>query len=130
MRDAEHRLGWCRGTALSKSGHTAFRTYIAWVALTFYLAAPVQARCAFGKILCEDGYCYDLGASCCRGGGACAAGSNCWATGSGATSHCCKLGSQGYRDGGCAPIGISDYCGRSTYCMRGRCTADGGCRTN
>lgn len=118
------------GTGLHMLGRRWAWAITVPIALGLYMAGPAQARCAFGKILCEDGYCYDLGASCCRGGGACAAGSNCWATGSGATSHCCKLGSQGYRDGGCAPIGISDYCGRSTYCMRGRCTADGRCRTD
>lgn len=70
---------------------------------------------------CEDG-AYQLGAQCCQGGGACAQGSNCWGS-NGGTSICCPAGTQGYQDGGCAPIGISDYCGLQNgstyYCTAG-----------
>src|ERR1051326_3418115 len=101
---------------------------IAVAALAFLSSSPARASCGFNQIQCEDGLCYPWGSSCCGGGGACRAGYECW--GRPGQSHCCRTGQQGYRDGGCAPVGISDYCANSTYCTRGRCTADGRCRAD
>jgi hypothetical protein len=87
------------------------------------------ADCGFNRIRCEDGLCYDGGAACCRGGGACRLGYECWLGNSGG-SFCCPTGQVGYKDGGCAPSGISDYCGGGVYCAKGRCTGDGKCLLN
>jgi len=105
-------------------------------ALIIQSASPTGAQsCAPGYKLCADGLCYSLGAQCCAvasGGGACRIGYQCFRD-SHNSNFCCQLGHNGYLDRGCAPSGISDYCGQSRYCWRGRCaTADNGdlvCRT-
>lgn len=104
-----------------------------WIAVTlatlsvgFAGAAGAQV-CPPGTGLCNDGLCYPLGSQCCSpatGGGACNQGSNCWA-GNNTGNFCCPVGSVGYRDGGCAPIGISDYCGSGRFCTRGACCNSG-----
>ena len=96
-------------------------------ALSIGMADATRAQqCDVGNVLCEDGLCYPLGSQCCRGGGACNPGNNCWA-GSSSTAFCCPGGTNGTADGYCVPIGFQ-YCGRGKYCAAGRCCNGGlGC---
>ncbi len=80
-------------------------------------AGVARADCGIGQGECDDGLCYPLGAQCCQGGGACAAGNNCWGANNG-TTFCCRQGDVGFGDGGCAPASTTanSYCGNSRYC--------------
>jgi hypothetical protein len=116
-----------RDTAVYRFALIIFSVF-AVLTLSIGFAGPARADCSpgygtcpglsgcfpLGSVCCQGG-AYQPGAQCCSGGGACAGGSNCW----GPPLHCCKAGSVGYKDGGCAPASIGDYCGNSKYCPVG-----------
>jgi hypothetical protein len=131
-----------RDAAVYRFAQSLFCVF-ALLTLSIGLAGPTRADCypgygtcpglsgcyPLGSVCCQSG-AYQAGAQCCQGGGACAGGSNCW----GPPNHCCKAGSVGYKDGGCAPATIGDYCGNSNYCPVGEtCVYNNGvaigCRT-